>query len=367
MVAGALSRLTVMKISQYINQGSAHEKFPRAPYISISPFKPAVTQPAKMTVTVIHPPVQIPAQIAIATPFSQSRLLSDLETACKALNTPYSESTTVTILKTFATSFSRGAVLFRTTDQANGPLNYRVYERESIDMVSLSINAGLLSHDSILGKLVQTWSSLYGTESHQLADFDSARGLVKFWVFLGGIQPLGEILSVPGVPECIRHSQTMFESLNLNGVRHTAVDLEKASINLYFRTRPNLSRRDMDEYISLAGANPMPDPLFEEINAHFPKSGGTFAVTLDFNTGHISRVAFYALRLEEYNLPPSAVSGRIKTFFEVCPSYEVDEMKALAWSFGEGTKRYVKAEHSYTGDLVGLIRGWGTSLSCADV
>jgi 4-hydroxyphenylpyruvate 3-dimethylallyltransferase len=270
------------------------------------------------------------------------------------------------ILKTFATSFSRGAVLFRTTDQPNGPLNYRVYERESIDMVSQSIEADLLPRDSILGKLVQTWSSLYGAESHQLADFDSARGLVKFWVFLGGIRPLGEILNVSGVPECIKQYRGMFETLNLTGVRHTAVDLEKASINLYFRTKPNLSRRDMNEYTSLAGADPIPDPLYSEIAAHFPKSGGTFAVTLDFNTGHISRVAFYALRLEENNLPPSATLGRIRTFFEVCPSYEVDEMKALAWSFGEGTKRYVKAEHSYTGDLIGLIRGWGTSLSCGD-
>ncbi|KAL3440398.1 prenyltransferase-like protein [Aspergillus insuetus] len=312
--------------------------------------------------TVIDPLTAVP----LATPFSQSRFLTDLQTSCKALSTPYSESTTLKILKTFQASFTRGSVLFRTTDQPSGPLNYRVYERESIDMVSLSINAGLLPRDSILGQLVQTWSSLYGTESHQLADFDSARGLVKFWVFLGGIRPLGEILDVPGVPECIKQYRDMFEMLNLTGVRHTAVDLEKASMNLYFRTRPNLSRRDMDEYTSLAGADPMPDSLFEEINAHFPKSGGTFAVTMDFNTGSISRVAFYALRLEENNLPPSAVSGRIKTFFEVCPSYESDEMKALAWSFGEGTKRYVKAEHSYTGDLVGLIKGWGTSLSRAE-
>ncbi|KAL3489225.1 prenyltransferase-like protein [Aspergillus germanicus] len=300
------------------------------------------------------------------TPFSQTRFLSDLESACKALNVPYSESTTLTILKTFDQSFTRGAVLLRTTDQANRPLNYRVYERESIDMVSLSINAGLLAQDSNLGQLVQTWSSLYGSESHQLADFDSSRGLVKFWVFLGGIRPLEEVLNVHGVPECIRRYQTMFETLNLNGVRHTAVDLEKASINLYFRTKPNVSRAEMNEYTSLAGADPIPDPLFEEITTHFPKAGGTFAVTLDFYTGTISRVAFYALRLDENNLPPSAVSGRIKTFFEVCPSYESDEMKALAWSFGEGTKRYVKAEHSYTGDLVGLIKGWGTSLSRAE-
>jgi 4-hydroxyphenylpyruvate 3-dimethylallyltransferase len=356
----------VMEIAQYINQSSAHQKFPRVPYNSISAFKSAVTQPVKMTVTVTFPPVPAQVAIPIATPFSTTRFLTDLQNVCKTLNVPYSEPTTVKIIKTFASSFTRGAVLFRTTDQANGPLNYRVYERESIDMVSLSINAGLLERDSHLGKLVQTWSFLYGTESHQLADFDSSRGLVKFWVFLGGIRPLAEILNVPGVPECIRRYQTMFETLNLTGVRHTAVDLEMASINLYFRTKPNLSRSNMDEYTSLAGADPMPDALYSEIATHFPKSGGTFAVTLDFDTGHISRIAFYALRLEEDNLPPSAVSGRIKTFFEVCPSYEVDKMKALAWSFGAGIKRYVKAEHSYTGDLVGLIKGWGTSLSCAE-
>ncbi|KAL2815116.1 prenyltransferase-like protein [Aspergillus granulosus] len=296
--------------------------------------------------------------------FSGDRFVADLQTASAALNVPFSLQTTLTILSTFKESFARGAVLFRTTDQPHGPLNYRVYERQSVDMVSLSTKAGLLPADSVLGKLVQSWSNLYGKQCHQLADFDTARGLVKFWVFLGGIRPLHEVLNVPEVPECIRHHQGIFETLNLTGVRHTAVDLEKGSINLYFRTPGNLSRGDVDEYISLTGSDPISDELYDEIQTQFPKTGGTFAVTVDFATGLISRVAFYALRLSEGNLP--VFSERIRKFFDVCPSYDDDDMKALAWSFGKGSKRYVKAEHSYTGDLVGLLRGWRTAMTATD-
>ncbi|KAL2826732.1 prenyltransferase-like protein [Aspergillus pseudoustus] len=298
------------------------------------------------------------------TPFSKARFLTDLKTICTALNTPFSETTTSQILTTFKESFSRGAVLLRTTDQPNGDLNYRVYERQSVDLVSLSINAGLLPPDSRLGKLVQLWSNLYGGQSHQLADFDAEKGLVKFWVFLGGIRPLHEILAIPGLPECIARRQTMFESLGLTRVRHTAVDLDKGSINLYFRTPPDLSRVEIDVYISLAGSDPIDDDVFYEVRAQFPTTGGTFAVTMDLTSGEISRMALYALRLDEADLP--VFSERIKRFFDVSASYDPEEMKALAWSFGPGGKMYVKAEHSYTGDLVGLLRNWRTNMSSSD-
>ncbi|KAL4887251.1 prenyltransferase-like protein [Aspergillus karnatakaensis] len=293
--------------------------------------------------------------------FSAERFLTDLEQACKALNVPYSEAATRQVLSTFHTSFHRGSVLWRTTDQPDGALNYRVYERQSVDMVSVARKAGLMPKESTLGDLIQSWANLYGEESQQLADFDSAKGLVKFWVFLGGVRPLSDLLNIPGVPNAIKTRQKQFESLGLTGVRHTAVDLEKNSMNIYFRTPGGLTRDLANQYLALAGADSVSDILWSDIRRNFPSSGGTFAVTMDFTTGKISRVAFYALRLHEDDMP--AFNDRIQTFFDVCPSYDTEEMKASAWSFGKGNKSYVKAEHSHSGELVQMLKEWRTTMS----
>ncbi|GHD76322.1 hypothetical protein GCM10010317_092620 [Streptomyces mirabilis] len=38
-------------------------------------------------------------------------------------------------------------------------------------------------------------------------------------------------------------------------------------------------------------------------------------------------------------------------------------MNAVAWSFGSGSGTYIKAERSYCGDLISLIKGWNTFFS----
>ncbi|KAL4920617.1 aromatic prenyltransferase Orf2-domain-containing protein [Aspergillus aurantiobrunneus] len=191
--------------------------------------------------------------------FSEERFLTDVKHVCAILNTPYSEQATRKMIAIFRPSFERGCVLWRTTDQPTGPLNYRVYERKSIDLVAIARTAGLLPRDDALGDLVQAW---------------------------------------------------------------------------------------VNEYISLAGAGPIHDDLCEDIQRVFPESGGIFAVTVDCADGRISRVAFYALRLGLEDL--SGVNERILRFFAVCPSYDHEDMKALARSFGEGGN-YTKAEHSHSG------------------
>jgi 4-hydroxyphenylpyruvate 3-dimethylallyltransferase len=305
----------------------------------------------------------MPVKQPLGSSFSEGRFLHDISNASKALGVPYSEKQTRRVLNVFGKSFHRGCVLWRTTDQPNGELNYRVYERQSVNMAFLAADAGLVSKNDALLSLIQSWSNLYGEESQQLADFDAARGLVKIWVFLGSMRSLVEVLGVQELPACIKSHKNMFEALNLTHVRHVAVDLEKRSINLYFRTTQRFTREDVDEHISMAGANPISDTLFADIRQQFPISGGTFAVTMDFVTGKISRVAFYALRLSPKNMPN--FNERIRNFFQVCPSYDEEEMMALAWSFGKGSKIYIKAEHSHSGGLVTLLRNWNTPLTDA--
>lgn len=41
-------------------------------------------------------------------------------------------------------------------------------------------------------------------------------------------------------------------------------------------------------------------------------------------------------------------------------------MNAVAWSFGAKGGTYLKAERSYCGDVVSLIKGWNTFFSQSD-
>lgn len=74
--------------------------------------------------------------------------------------------------------------------------------------------------------------------------------------------------------------------------------------------------------------------------------------------GDIQRVGFYALKLRTGQFP--AIGQRLVTFFRSAPSREEEEMNAVAWSFGRGGNDYIKAERSYCGRLVALMKTWNS-------
>lgn len=297
--------------------------------------------------------------------FDSSRFLNDIRTLSAAINAPYSESTTLRVLAVFYHSFHNGVVLWRATDRAGDALNYRFYSREPIDTVSIASSAGLLSPDIVntLGKLVTSWSSLYDGSPEQSCDFDAEKGLVKAWVFLRGMRPLGDILGAESVPESVRQHEGRFRELGLEKVRHVAVDYQKATVNLYFRAQGPISLEQATSLNALASAKPPNQTQFEEMQIFLNKVGYTFAVTIKIYSGEIERVGYYALKLPERETKKWPVlNEQLEKFVQFAPSYDREEMNAVAWSFG-GEKRYVKFERSYCGELVPLIKDWGTTLS----
>lgn len=293
--------------------------------------------------------------------FSPSKFLVDISQTASALEAPYSEAMTRKVLETFPASFNHGAVLWRATDRRGDSLNYRFYERRPIDTVAIAIGAGLLAPDTAMARLITTWSLLYDGTPEQSCDFDAETGLVKTWVFLKGLRPLDDILNAPGVPNSLRAHQSTFHALGLNTVRHVAVDYSKGTVNLYFRARGPVSRDQATKFNALAGALPPSEAELSEMINHLNPSGFTFSVTLKLSTGTIERVAFYALKLPVGTFPD--ISDTLKTFFAVAPSYDPEEMNAIAWSFGKGDKKYIKAERSYCGELVSLMREWNSTFS----
>lgn len=297
--------------------------------------------------------------------FDQSRFLNDIQILSAAINAPYSESTTKKVLSVFSDSFHDGVVLWRATDRVGDALNYRFYSRRPIDTVTIASSAGLLSPDVVsnLGRLVTSWSSLYDGLPEESCDFDAEKGLVKAWVYMRGMRPLGDILSAEGVPESLKQHEERFMALELEKVRHVAVDYQKATVNLYFRAQGPISLQQATSFNALAGAGPPSQTQFLEMQEFLNAVGYTFAVTIRVDSGDIERVGYYALKLPDRatkNWP--VINAQLEKFAQFAPSYDREEMNAVAWSFG-GTKRYVKFERSYCGELVPLIKGWGTTLS----
>jgi hypothetical protein len=99
----------------------------------------------------------------------------------------------------------------------------------------------------------------------------------------------------------------------------------------------------------------------EEMRRFLNPVGFTFAVTMDYSTGEIKRVGVYALKLAPGTYPP--MDERLKVFFTQAPSHDEEEVNAIAWSFGKHGARYVKAERSYCGGLVPLMRQWNSTMS----
>jgi 4-hydroxyphenylpyruvate 3-dimethylallyltransferase len=287
--------------------------------------------------------------------------LHDLKHVCDVVGASYSEETTKKMLDIYATSFDRGAVLWRITDRPHDAVNYRFYERTAIDTIRPAIEAMILDPQNPMIPLVESWSSLYNGAPQQSCDFDAEHGLVKAWVYLGGMRPLDEILDAPNVPDTIRRHRHTFHKLNLGFVRHVAVDYISHTVNLYFRAPGPLSYAQAKQYSALAGSQGPSEAEFEELVAFLNPAGFTLSVTIQSSTGTIKRLAIYALRIPAGKFP--VVNQRISEFFQETPSYDQEDFNAIAWSFGEGANTYLKAERSYVGELVQLTKGWNSLLS----
>jgi 4-hydroxyphenylpyruvate 3-dimethylallyltransferase len=132
-------------------------------------------------------------------------------------------------------------------------------------------------------------------------------------------------------------------------------------VNLYFRARGPISAEQAASYTALAGGFPPSKEQFIKLEKYLNPKGFTLSVTIVLQSGAISRVAFYALKLPIGVFPE--IDDQLKFFFATAPSRDTEEMNAIAWSFGKGDMNYVKAERSYSGRLVSLMRDWNSTFS----
>lgn len=280
--------------------------------------------------------------------FSPSRFLQDIKVLAHTIGAPYSELAVKNVLTAFEECFDNAVVAWRTTDRPNDTLNYRLFLRRQMDTISIAIDSGHLMPDDPLVQLLRSWSSLFNGETEQWLDFDPNAGLAKTWLNLGDRRPVDDVLHAAEVPAAIRAHGPTFHGLGLKLVTFVAVDYQGKSVNLYFLA-PSLSRSQAAQYTDLAGCSPPTDEEFDDMLEFCQPDGFHFAVTMDYATGNITRVAFYAL-----DLPPSrapTMDDRIKEFLAKAPSYDQHQTKIVGWSYGVDNVKYMKVESSYAGEL----------------
>jgi len=291
--------------------------------------------------------------------FSEGRFLTDAEAMAKVIGAPYDEETTRRVVEVFGEHFRTGAVLWKTTDRPGDHLGYRFFARERTDTVETALAAGFV-RPSALTALVAEWDRTFGADAIQSCDFDTFNGMAKTWVFLGGMRPAELVLDNPAVPDALRASLPRLRRASLDHVRFTAVDYRHDSLNVYFRARGPLTPARAAQVLAAVDIAAPDDAAVALMRTVVPEDF-CLAVTFSMDTGRAVRACFYALGVPPERLP--SLPPRIATFFESAPDHDVETIRGLGWSHGPGEGTYLKAEHSYCGDMAGRLRDWDCYLT----
>jgi len=300
------------------------------------------------------------AVLTSSTSFPREQFLSDFTKTSDLIGATYSESAIEDVLDTFANCLKDSAVVLRTTDRPNDVVNYRVYLRHRLDAIDIATNSGYLKPGHKMARLAACWSSLFDGDSQQWCDFHPELGVAKTWINFKGSRPMDEVLGASEASPAMKAHIKTFRRLGLEFVRFAAVDYDGGSANFYLTAPGPISKSQAAEYTALAQCSAPTDQEFNVLRDVLNPKGFSFAVTMDAETGSIKRVAFYA-GLPATALPP--VNDRLVEFCRTTPSYDKQPLRIFAWSFGMGNKRYVKAELSYIGDLVEIVRGIGSPIA----
>ncbi|KAG4429004.1 hypothetical protein IFR05_015514 [Cadophora sp. M221] len=225
----------------------------------------------------------------------------------------------------------------------------------SVDTITIAVKANYIK-PSPLTELMQAWTTAING-AQQFCDFSASTGLAKTWLFLGHTRQIDDVLDLDFVPNSIRRHLPEFKKHGLDRVRTLAVDWESGTVNIYWRAPGPVNKKQADELLAMAGCEPIDEEEVREIaRCSSAKDGSSaFAVTLSFETGDLRRAAFYAPKLPREDLPVIS-DERMKLFLDHTPDYDQEEWITIAWGFGKGGKKYMKAERSYCGNLMDKVK-----------
>jgi 4-hydroxyphenylpyruvate 3-dimethylallyltransferase len=82
---------------------------------------------------------------------------------------------------------------------------------------------------------------------------------------MGGLRPFGEIIDVDDAPVGVMRHEQIFKDLNLNFVRHIAVDFHSNTVDLYFRASDPLSKQRALNFVDLVGHSRISESDYAEM------------------------------------------------------------------------------------------------------
>ncbi|KAH9211457.1 prenyltransferase-like protein, partial [Leptodontidium sp. 2 PMI_412] len=270
------------------------------------------------------------------------------------LNAPFSASATEEVLKTYGRLFNDSPVGWRVTSK-DSILNYRSFQMKSVDTITIAIKANHIK-PSPLTDLMQAWTmAINGAQ--QVCDFSASTGLEKIWLFLGHTRQIGDVLDLDFVPNSIRRHLPEFKKHGLDRIRTLAVDWRSGTVNIYWRAPGPLDKKQADGLLAMAGCDPIDEAEVKEIARYSSAKDGSFAfaVTLSLETGDIGRSGFYATKLLREDLPVIS-DERVRFFLDHAPDYDREELITIAWGFGKGGKKYMKAEVCVVHKVISMFR-----------
>lgn len=292
--------------------------------------------------------------------FSEFHLIDDLRRTAKILGAPFSEPMVQRIAEAYSRCFSSGAVILKTTSRPGDELNLRFFPRKQVDTTGIALRAGLLREQSTGTRFIRLLSDVFdGTES---CGFDMTHGMVKTWVYLGGVRPVEEMLDTGLVPSAVRQHLPAFHRIGLDYARFVAVDHRQNKANLYFRTTGPSDQGKCERILGLVGVASPSHDLVNEIR-HFVPQDFCLAVTVSLETGTLERACFYALKRPVDQVPE--VPERLKTFLLHAPNYDRPLVQVLGWSFGHEGDAYLQAAKSYCGDVAEVLADTDCYLNCS--
>ncbi|KAL9107946.1 MAG: hypothetical protein Q9227_007268 [Pyrenula ochraceoflavens] len=221
------------------------------------------------------------------------------------------------------------AIIFRCTDKPNSVVNFRFFFRRRIDTIAISAQAGLIKLEDPLAKLISSWSSLSQSTPEQWGDFDPRKGLAKTRVYFPEAQSINDILFLSELPASVRQQAPVLQGLGLENVIFTAIDYEGRTMNFYFLVLGVLSADQAVKYTDLVECLPSTEQELQDME-DLMGPFVIFAVTVEYETGWIARVAFYAMNVPK--LP--TVDERLVKFYKEAPSYDRQRSMIVAWSYG---------------------------------
>ncbi|MDX3663753.1 aromatic prenyltransferase [Streptomyces sp. ID05-26A] len=285
--------------------------------------------------------------------FTAEDFQRDVSRTAAAIGAPCDPHTASDVFTAFPEPFLSGSVLWRSTDQAQAPLSYRIFPTSPIDTTERALAAGLLPADHPLLPLARAWGGLYDGRTRHSCSFDSDFGLTKTWFYFGTKRPHDEILGAPGVPAVLTNRIGEFAELNLRRISFAAVDWRQGSVVLDFDIDGSLSRSDLDRHVRLAGGAPVDPATADTVVQHISRDY-CVALGVDATTGKAFDVGVSVLDVPVETLPP--LPTRLTGFFGDIPVSR-NEFTVFGWSFGRhGT--YLKSERQYAGDIRAVLDTW---------